>query len=149
MNNTITFKIEAPELATAIAQLADSITASHNTQPQNTPQAAVNPIPGPVATTAAPVTAPAPPPVPVTAQTAPLSNPAPQTGAPVPTVPVTGAPAYTLDQISKAGAALVDAGKMEPLLDLLTKYGVQAITQLQPAQYGVFATELRALGAQI
>ena len=36
-----------------------------------------------------------------------------------------------------------------PLLALLTKYGVQAITQLQPAQYGVFATELRALGAQI
>ena len=49
----------------------------------------------------------------------------------------------------RSGAALVDAGKMEPLLALLTKYGVQAITQLQPAQYGVFATELRALGAQI
>jgi len=64
-------------------------------------------------------------------------------------MPVAGAPTYTLDQISKAGAALVDAGKMEPLLTLLTKYGVQAITQLQPAQYGVFATELRALGAQI
>lgn len=142
MNNTITFKIEAPELASAIAKLADSITANHNTQPQNAPQTAANPTPGPV-------TAPAPPPVPVTAQTAPLSNPAPQTGAPVSTVPVTGAPTYTLDQISKAGAALVDAGKMEPLLALLTKYGVQAITQLQPAQYGVFAMELRALGAQI
>jgi hypothetical protein len=64
-------------------------------------------------------------------------------------MPVADAPTYTLDQISKAGAALVDAGKMEPLLGLLTKYGVQAITQLQPAQYGVFATELRALGAQI
>ena len=64
-------------------------------------------------------------------------------------MPVAGAPTYTLDQISKAGAALVDAGKMEPLLALLTKYGVQAITQLQPAQYGIFATELRALGAQI
>ena len=53
------------------------------------------------------------------------------------------------DIVEKAGATLVDAGKMEPLLALLTKYGVQAITQLQPAQYGVFATELRALGAQI
>ena len=76
-----------------------------------------------------------------------MPAPAPQTAAPV--MPVAGAPTYTLDQISKAGAALVDAGKMEPLLALLTKYGVQAITQLQPAQYGVFATELRALGAQI
>ena len=77
----------------------------------------------------------------------PAPAPAPQTAAPV--IPVAGAPTYTLDQISKAGVALVDAGKMEPLLALLTKYGVQAITQLQPAQYGVFATELRALGAQI
>lgn len=68
---------------------------------------------------------------------------------PAPTVPVTTAPAYTMDQISKAGASLVDAGKMEQLLALLGKYGIQAITQLQPDQYGVFATELRTLGAQI
>ena len=33
--------------------------------------------------------------------------------------------------------------------DLLAKYGVQAVTQLQPDQYGVFATELRTLGAQL
>ena len=65
-----------------------------------------------------------------------------------PAVPVT-APTYTLDQIAKAGANLVDAGKMEQLLALLTKYGVQAVTQLTPDQYGAFATELRALGAQI
>ncbi len=45
---------------------------------------------------------------------------------------MTTAPAYTLDQISKAGASLVDAGKMEQLLALLAKYGVQAVTQLQP-----------------
>jgi len=69
--------------------------------------------------------------------------------APPAAIPISPAPAYTLDQISRAGAALVDAGKMEPLLALLAKYGVQAITQIPPAQYGVFATELRALGAQI
>ncbi len=55
----------------------------------------------------------------------------------------------TLDQIAKAGASLVDAGKMEQLLALLAKYGVQAVTQLQPDQYGVVATELRTLGAQL
>jgi hypothetical protein len=38
---------------------------------------------------------------------------------------------------------------MQQLLALLSKYGVQALTQLDPAQYGAFATELRALGAQI
>ena len=77
----------------------------------------------------------------------------PVAGAPTytldPTVPVAGAPTYTLDQISRAGASLVDAGKMQQLLELLGRYGVQAVTQLQPEQYGAFATELRALGAQI
>lgn len=89
--------------------------------------------PAPVAPVATPVTH---------AQTVAPTNPAP-------TVPVTTAPTYTLDQIAKAGASLVDAGKMEQLLALLAKYGVQAVTQLQPDQYGVFATELRTLGAQL
>lgn len=96
------------------------------------------PTPAPVAT---PTPAPAPAPV-APAQTAAPTNPAPA-------VPVTTAPTYTLDQIAKAGASLVDAGKMEQLLALLAKYGVQAVTQLQPDQYGVFATELRTLGAQL
>ena len=86
-----------------------------------------------------------------------LAAPAPTAGpcicypgnTPAPAVPVTTAPTYTLDQISKAGASLVDAGKMQQLLALLARYGVQAVTQLQPEQYGVFATELRTLGAQI
>lgn len=94
------------------------------------------PTPAPVAT---PIPAPAPA---APAQTVAPTNPAP-------TVPVTTAPTYTLDQIAKAGASLVDAGKMEQLLALLAKYGVQAVTQLQPDQYGVFATELRTLGAQL
>lgn len=98
--------------------------------------------PAPVAPVAAPVT-PAPmPPVTMPPATAAPTNPAPA-------VPVTTAPTYTLDQIAKAGASLVDAGKMEQLLALLAKYGVQAVTQLQPDQYGVFATELRTLGAQL
>ena len=96
----------------------------------------------------------APAPVPVTPQppvTGPVVPPPPAVPAapPAPAVPVAGAPAYTLDQLAKAGAALVDAGKMESLMALLAKYGVQAVTQLPPAQYGAFATELRALGAQI
>lgn len=98
--------------------------------------------PAPVAPVAAPVThAPVPP------VTMPPATVAPTNHAP--TVPVTTAPTYTLDQIAKAGASLVDAGKMEQLLALLAKHGVQAVTQLQPDQYGVFATELRTLGAQL
>lgn len=116
--------------------------------------------PAPVAPVATPVTpAPVPPvttPPTTVVPTQPTPAPAPaapaQTAAPTnpaPAVPVTTAPTYTLDQIAKAGASLVDAGKMEQLLALLAKYGVQAVTQLQPDQYGVFATELRTLGAQL
>ena len=157
-------KIEVPDLAAAVEKLAAAMTVDPNILTPDTPRpqmpapAAVPPqMPAPATGPApampqtpgpapAPVTPPPAPAAPVTPP-APAPAPAPQTAAPV--MPVAGAPTYTLDQISKAGAALVDAGKMEPLLALLTKYGVQAITQLQPAQYGVFATELRALGARI
>lgn len=133
-------KIDVPELVAAVEKLAAAIdkTALNITVPNegtlnfNTP--AGN----------APVAAPAPAPTPA----APPVTPMPTAAAPAPAVPVT-APTYTLDQIAKAGANLVDAGKMEQLLALLTKYGVQAVTQLTPDQYGAFATELRALGAQI
>lgn len=69
---------------------------------------------------------------------------------PVPTTAVpTAMPQYTLDDLAKAGTALVDAGKMNELLALLTKFGVDALTNLNPSQYGAMATELRNLGAQI
>lgn len=42
-----------------------------------------------------------------------------------------------------------DPAKMGELQSLLAQYGVQAITQLPPAQYGAFATALRGLGARI
>lgn len=117
------------KLTTALEKNAVNISV-----PQDTP--------APVAPVAAPVTHAPVPPVTMPPATVVPTNPAP-------TVPVTTAPTYTLDQIAKAGASLVDAGKMEQLLALLAKYGVQAVTQLQPDQYGVFATELRTLGAQL
>ena len=99
-------------------------------------------------------TAPAAPVNPMQATGAPLSATPAQTVAPVANVPVasavpTGAPTYTLDMIARAGAALVDAGKMDALCGLLAKYGVEALTALDPAQYGNFANDLRALGATI
>lgn len=153
--------VEAPDLAASILKLAEAVAsgpdpsiltpdeplpvASYPTAPAPAPAAPVSP--APVTPTQTPTPAPA----------APVAAPAPTAGqtsaapgnTPAPTVPVTGAPTYTLDQISRAGASLVDAGKMQQLLELLGRYGVQAVTQLQPEQYGAFATELRALGAQI
>lgn len=57
--------------------------------------------------------------------------------------------ALTPNDIATAGAGLVDQGKMQQVIELLGKYGVQAITQLQPTQFDAFAGELRALGAAI
>lgn len=141
-------KIDVPELVAAVEKLAAAIdkTALNITVPNegtlnfnmSASNAPVAPAPVQTAPTPAPAPTPAAPPV----------TPMPTAAAPAPAVPVT-APTYTLDQIAKAGANLVDAGKMEQLLALLTKYGVQAVTQLTPDQYGAFATELRALGAQI
>lgn len=136
------------KLTTALEKNAVNISVSQDAPAPVTP-APMPPVTMPPATvvptqpTPAPVATPTPAPAPVApAQTAAPTNPAPA-------VPVTTAPTYTLDQIAKAGASLVDAGKMEQLLALLAKYGVQAVTQLQPDQYGVFATELRTLGAQL
>lgn len=151
-------KIDVPELVAAVEKLAAAIdkTALNITVPNegtlnfNMPagNAPVAPAPVQTAPTPAPVAASAPAPAPTPTPAAPPVTPMPTAAAPAPAVPVT-APTYTLDQIAKAGANLVDVGKMEQLLALLTKYGVQAVTQLTPDQYGAFATELRALGAQI
>lgn len=144
------------KLTTALEKNAVNISVSQDTPapvaPVATPvtHAPVPPVTMPPATVVP--TQPTPAPVethtPAPAPAAPAQTVAP-TNNPAPAVPVTTAPTYTLDQIAKAGASLVDAGKMEQLLALLAKYGVQAVTQLQPDQYGVFATELRTLGAQL
>lgn len=56
---------------------------------------------------------------------------------------------YSLDDLSRAGATLIDQGKMPQLLELLKKYGVQAVTQLDPGTYPAFVEEMKALGAQL
>jgi len=148
-------KIEvADALISAIDKLASALNITAIPAQAPAPAAPANPTASP-----APVTAPAPAPV-QAVSTSPIADPTPaqppvQMNAamtaptPAPVVPVTAAPTYTLDQIATAGAALVNAGKMEQLLALLGKYGIQAITQLKAEQFGPFVTELRGLGAQI
>lgn len=165
--------IAAPDLAAAINNLAVAL-ANGNTVPAEKPakaekqteakvaaqqaQAPVNPMQAagaPLSATPAQTVAPVanvPVAPAVVQQAAPAVAPvaqAPIAQAPVaPAVP-TGAPTYTLEMIARAGTALVDAGKMDALCGLLAKYGVEALTALDPAQYGNFANDLRALGAQI
>ena len=134
----------------------DNMGVGGNTQPA-TPTAPVNPTPAPVATPAqapgAPLSAtPAQTATPI-APTVPVAAPAPAAApaanvAPAPAVP-TSAPQYTLDMIATAGSALIDAGKMDQLMQLLGKFGVASLTELAPESYGAVANELRALGAAI
>ena len=151
--NTNAAPAAIPQIPTAPALVAVSPTvaqppvaapAAAATVPSATP-APANPAPAPAPVAPAPVAAPAP------TATAPAAAPAPVVPAPVaaPAAVPTAAPTYTLDALARAGAALAQAGKMQEALALLAKYGVQTVNQLKPEQYGAFATELRALGAQI
>ena len=94
--------------------------------------------------------------VPANTQAAPTAPTAP-TGAAVkdggenlqPSIIPTAAPQYTLDMIATAGSALIDAGKISQLMQLLSKFGVASLTELAPENYGAMAADLRALGASI
>ena len=72
------------------------------------------------------------------------------TPAPVTTAPTAPAAEYTTDQLALACGALVDAGKVNELADLLNnKFGVAALPNLPKEQYNAFAVAIREMGAQI
>lgn len=147
----ITVTVNAPELAGAITKLALAIEgAALNKNGEVTIPAGTTATVQSVEQVVQPTTAAAP------QQTAPAPQPQAQTipmpQAPTPAQQTTAQPqqkALTLSDIATAGAGLVDQGKMQQVIELLGKYGVQAITQLQPTQFDAFAGELRALGAAI
>lgn len=151
----INVTVNAPELAEALNNLAAALKGAKLEPAASKTGKADKPAPVPPADYMPPAdTAPAPaaPAPAVTPAPAPAPAPvqAPVTPAPVPApVPVAPAPTYNRDQIMTAGAALIDAGKINELMGLLNSFGVQAVTQLKQDQLGAFATELRKLGAQI
>jgi hypothetical protein len=141
----ITVTVNAPELAGAITKLALAIEgASLNKNGEVTIPAGTTATVQSVEQVVQPTTV-----APVAPQ---QTAPVPQPQAPTPAQQTTAQPqqkALTLNDIATAGAGLVDQGKMQQVIELLGKYGVQAITQLQPTQFDAFAGELRALGAAI
>ena len=151
----INVTVNAPELAEALNNLAAALKGAKPEPAASKTGKADKPAPVPPADYMPPAdTAPAPaaPAPAVTPAPAPAPAPvqAPVTSAPAPApVPVAPAPTYSRDQIMTAGAALIDAGKINELMGLLNSFGVQAVTQLKQDQLGAFATELRKLGAQI
>lgn len=149
--------VSAPELSEAINNLAKAYAGN----PTATVQA-VNPVQTETAVPAQTETAvPAQPTAPVT-NSAPSVNtpPAPVvTTQPVQTVPTATSPAvqapsepaktYTQEQLSNAGAALCEQGKMPQLIQLLSQFGAQSIVQVSKEQYTALAEGLKALGANL
>lgn len=143
--------IDTPELAAAINNLAKALVSNANATTYlasvtknevapkfaeaNKNKAAVNP-----ASTDTPVEVAQTPTAPAQ-EAAKATQPEAEQAQPVKT--------YTLDDLSRAGAELIDQGKMPQLIEILKKNGVQAITQLKPEQYNAVAAELNALGANL
>lgn len=146
--------IEAPALAEAINNLAGAVRAGVALQEQP-----AMPVQAPQDVTAsAPVqptqneqagvaTAPRIQPQPVTPAPQPPTTPDIQPQSQAQVQQVTQTAAITLDDLSRAGAALIDLGKMQQVMAAIQKYGVPTITQLPPSQYSALAADLRALGA--
>ncbi len=139
--------VTAPELAGAINSLATAINGKAS-QEQSAPEIQSQ------SSVSMPVSAnsthmPEEPVQPTTTQPQTPAVPVQQPATPIASVPVASAPQFSVDQIMAAGAALMDAGKVDDLLNLLHSFGVQAVMDLKPEQLGAFATEMRKLGAAI
>ena len=140
--------IAAPDLSAAINQLAASLLKRSLTLTQD--GITVNGVSMEKPSLAALAIA---QPAPAIAQPAqqPVVNaaPAPMPAEPVPAAPVMNPPVIDLDTISRAGAALIDQGKMADVLALLKQFGVPSVNLLDPSQFPAFAEGLKALGASI
>lgn len=141
--------VSAPELSEAINNLAKAYAVN----PTATAQATIKEQAETVTPTqpTAPVTNSAPsvntPPAPV-ATTQPV-QPVPTATSPAVQAPSEPVKTYTQEQLSNAGAALCEQGKMPQLIQLLSQFGAQSIVQVSKEQYTALAEGLKALGANL
>ena len=151
MNTNFTLDVNI-HLPAAVLDFLERLSTGHAVsgpavQAASIPAPAAQPSPAPVPVTPVPVAQPAAAPAPVAQPApAPVAQPAP---APAPAAAPTTARAFRFEDIQLAATSLCDTGKRAEVLELLTKYGIQALSALPAEQYGAFATELRGLGAKI
>ena len=152
MNISITINASTPEELSSILTKLHSVESPPNQHPaihHNQPtyqqyQQLQQPAP-----TYAPLQEPAP--------TAPASYNAPlqpatdavMTQPQAPVAPTAGTSNYTAQMLGVAAQPIVDAGRSGELITWLNQRGANALTQLDPAHYGDFATYLRSLGCKI
>ena len=136
--------IAAPELAGAMMRLADAISAKPAAYSPAEPAAPAEPAPAKKEAKKEAKPAPA-----KAEKPAPAAEPAPAPAATAATPTTQPEAVIDLSVIARAGAGLVDQGKMPQIMELLKNYQVRAITELKQEQYADFAKDLRALGAEI
>ena len=69
--------------------------------------------------------------------------------APVTPQAPTQMPTYSIDQIAVGAIQLKDAGRLGEFQQLLARFGVAALTQLQPSQLPEIAAELQKMGVKL
>lgn len=94
--------------------------------------------------------APTPPPTPAApVSTAPVS----EAVTPPPSAPTqeasSAAVSYSLDDLARAGADLLDQDKQAEIPALLERFGITSLPDLPKERYGEFATAMREMGARI
>lgn len=78
----------------------------------------------------------------------PVQNPEPvQQATAIPTTPVQES--FTQEQLAVAMSNAVSAGKMNVIQGILQQFNVQALTQINPADYNKVATMLKEAGVKI
>ena len=134
----ITVNINAAAIVDALNNFTAAVTAVLKAPQATTLETALDPV-----VTAAPVTAAPAAPAPVVSA-APVAPVAP---APAPAAPVVDE-AYR-NRVCQAAARLVEAGKMNDILNALKSFNVAAVTQLSAEQLPAFAAQITALGAVV
>lgn len=59
------------------------------------------------------------------------------------------APMWTMEQLAHAGSDLVASGKRVEVISLLNKFGIKSLVKATPDQYNAIGEELKALGAKL
>lgn len=146
--------VHCPDLVTAAGLLAKALGKPQAIPPKAPQETPVQPQEAPTPTaTQAPTPAPQPQPTaPVTPQ---MTSAAATTGNVVPmpqqAQAPTAAPAYTNQDLARAGAMLMQSNPaLQPQLQALpAQFGVRSVMDLKPEQLAAFASALRQLGAKL
>lgn len=77
----------------------------------------------------------------------PVAQPVIQTQSTIPTTPVQQS--FTQEQLAVAMSRAVTAGKMNIIQGILQQFNVQALTQINPADYNKVASMLKEAGVEV